>query len=155
MSLRLKVVGGGHSVELSVADTPQREATVLDIKTAVQQQTGLPIAYQKLVTRGRSFDDDRATAASVGLCDRTKIMLMHSEAYAADKPGYEALEALAREVTELETNPKSLSSKVVDELCTQLCCKLDGVAVGESEMLRGLRRALLQRCERLSSTHGS
>ena len=40
---------------------------------------------------------------------------------------------------------------VLDEMATQLSCRLDAIDVGDSATLRELRRAQLRRCEQLCS----
>ena len=143
MSLLLKVSGAGHNVEISVPD----DATVLTIKKAVKEQTGLAIEYQKLLYRGKAFDDDSASVASVGISDRTKIMLMRSPAYARDEQAITAIEAVRREIDALEAKRDEADAAALEELSTQLCCKLDAVDVGDSSSLRSLRREQLKRCE--------
>lgn len=142
MSLRLKVVGCGHSVEVAVPP----EAPVSTIKAAVEASTGLPACYVRLLQRGKALDDDEATASACGVLDRTKLMLMHTPAYARDAVALEALSAIGKEIDALAAAP----AQAREELATQLCCRLDAVEVGDSESLRTLRRQALLRCEQLN-----
>lgn len=141
----LKVAGAGHSAELTVAD----DATIGAIKLAVEGATGLAPGYQRLLCRGKALDDDEANAQSVGVLDRTKLMLMHSPAHARDAQALSAIDAIARDIAALEAAAERGSASVVEQ-CTQFCCKLDAVEVGESDSLRQLRRRLLARCDALS-----
>ncbi len=146
-TMLLKVVGGGHNVELSVPD----DATIRQVKEAVETSTGLAPEYQRLLYRGKAFDDDSVSAISAGLADRTKVMLMHSAAYARDQQAIEALKAVEREIDALEAKRGALSSVALEGLSTQLCCKLDAVEVGDSDGLRASRKRLLMRCDGLTS----
>ena len=72
--LRLKVSGAGHNIELTVDELE----TIGGIKTAVHGATGLHPSYQRLLVRGKAFDDDSVSLTAAGIGDRTKLMLMHS-----------------------------------------------------------------------------
>ena len=72
--LRLKVSGAGHNIELTVDELE----TIGGIKTAVHGATGLHPSYQRLLIRGKAFDDDSVSLSTAGIGDRTKLMLMHS-----------------------------------------------------------------------------
>uniref|UniRef100_A0A7S4J8B3 Ubiquitin-like domain-containing protein n=1 Tax=Prymnesium polylepis TaxID=72548 RepID=A0A7S4J8B3_9EUKA len=146
MPLLLKVQGAGHSVEVSVAD----DATILHIKQAVEASTGLAPEYQRLLHRGKAFDDDCAGAMAVGIADRTKVMLMRSPAYARDQQAIEAIQAISLEIDALEARRGEASAATREEMSTQLSCKLDAVDVGDSDALRQRRRKELKRCEQLA-----
>jgi hypothetical protein len=88
MSITIKVVGLGHNLTAQFAHD-ERWSTVQDWIT---EQTGLPQAYQRFVSRHLNFDvenDDAPatttttskTLAEIGVQDRTKIMLLHSAQY--------------------------------------------------------------------------
>tara|TARA_B100000795_G_C22798161_1_gene440426 strand:+ start:2159 stop:2794 length:636 start_codon:yes stop_codon:yes gene_type:complete len=203
--LRLKVSGAGHNIELTVDESE----TIGGIKTAVHGATGLHPSYQRLLIRGKAFDDDSVSLSTAGIGDRTKLMLMHSRvaqrgqsalalaAYAADThrsrsppvhagraaPGPErsalagaypkvahslsvslqeyardsvAAEAIATIAKELDGFEQGgakgpLTPAALDEMATQLSCRLDAIDVGESATLRELRRTQLRRCEQLCS----
>jgi hypothetical protein len=72
--LRLKVSGAGHNIELTVDESE----TIGGIKAAVLGATGLHPSYQRLLVRGKAFDDDSVSLSAAGIGDRTKLMLMHS-----------------------------------------------------------------------------
>ena len=72
--LRLKVSGAGHNIELTVDESE----TIGGIKAAVLEATGLHPSYQRLLVRGKAFDDDSVSLSAAGIGDRTKLMLMHS-----------------------------------------------------------------------------
>lgn len=150
MSLLLKINGAGFNVEVSVPD----DATILTIKEAIYAQTGLALEYQRLLYRGKSFDYDSASAVSVGIADRTKLMLMRSPAFARDEQAIAAIEAVRQEIDALEAKRGEANAVALDELSTQLCCKLDAVDVGDSSTLRSLRRAQLKRCEQFVQRGG-
>ncbi|KAL1510580.1 hypothetical protein AB1Y20_006881 [Prymnesium parvum] len=146
----LKVQGAGHDVQLTLAE----DATILQLKEAIEASTGLVPVYQRLLFRGKTFDEDSALASSVGIADRTKVMLMHSQAYAQDRQAIEAIAALALELDALEARRETVDAAVLDELSTQICCKLDAVEVGDSHALRMRRKAQLKRCEELVQQRG-
>jgi hypothetical protein len=143
-NLQLKVVGAGHTLELSVPDS----ATVGEIKAEIAAQTGLAPAYQKLLIRGKVFEDDKALAEDVGIVDRTKLMLMHSAAYAEDSAGAAAIASISQEIDQLAA--ANHEPKIAEEVATQLLCRLDAVDVGQSGTLREMRRAAMRRCEQFS-----
>ena len=142
-AMLLKVVGAGHSVEISVSD----DATIRHVKEAVETSTGLAPEHQRLLYRGKAFDDDTAPALAAGLADRTKVMLMHSAVYARDQKAIEALRAVELELDALEAKRGTVSAATLEELSTQLCCKLDAVEVSDSDRLRASRKRLLTRCD--------
>mmetsp|Transcript_24431 Transcript_24431/g.49585 ORF Transcript_24431/g.49585 Transcript_24431/m.49585 type:complete len:155 (+) Transcript_24431:22-486(+) len=145
--LRLKVSGAGHNIELTVAESE----TIGGVKTAVQSATGLHPSYQRLLIRGKAFDDDSISLSTAGIGDRTKLMLMHSQDYARDSAAAEAIATIAKELDSIGQGGTrgSLSPAVLEEMATQLSCRLDAIDVGESKILRELRRTQLRRCEQL------
>ena len=70
--LRLKVSGAGHNIELTVDESE----TIGGIKAAVLGATGLHPSYQRLLVRGKAFDDDSVSLSAAGIGDRTKLMLL-------------------------------------------------------------------------------
>ena len=146
-SLRLRITGCGHNVDVAVS----ADATLGELKKLVEAATGLPPPYQRLVARGCKLEDNAVGVAAAGIADRTKLMLMHSAGYAADAQAFEALSAVSKEIAELEKRA-GLSPAVREELVTQLCCKLDAVDVNGSSTLRELRRTQLRRAQEISST---
>ena len=146
---RLRIAGLGHSLPLEVdADT----TTVRDLKAMIENQTGLPPPYQRLLARGTQLDNSESEELSLkeaGVKDRTKIMLLHSALYAQEKEGFEALTGLAHEINDLEAKAPTLDPKHVAELVTQLCCRLDEVDTGGSTNLRTKRKALLHQAEQI------
>mgnify|MGYP002633193548 CR=1 FL=1 len=141
--LRIRVSGLGQNIDLSLLDT----ATVGDLKAKIQVATGLPPPHQKLLFRGRAFLEDGQLATSAGIIDRTKLMLMRSEEGVRDASAAEAILALARDIDALSA--RELSSRALEELVTQLCCKLDAIEIGDSATLREMRRAQIRRAEGL------
>ena len=196
--LRLKVSGAGHNIELTVDESE----TIGGIKTAVHGATGLHPSYQRLLIRGKAFDDDSVSLSTAGIGDRTKLMLMHSrvaqrgqsarrsplqrvclppqgvlllgprgaptlapiprspipfhvslQEYARDSVAAEAIATIAKELDGFEQGGAKgpLTPAALDEMATQLSCRLDAIDVGESATLRELRRTQLRRCEQLCS----
>ena len=66
----------------------------------------------------------------------------------------EALSDLEQEIHELKQQRSSLESKVLTELITRICCRLDGIDVGGSMTLRNRRKSLIQQAETLEIMHG-
>lgn len=143
----LKVSGAGQSVELNVPE----DATVGAIKLAIETECGIAPCYQKLICCGKPLKDDEASAASFGVLDRTKIILMKSPEFTRDEAALSAIDAIKTEIDALETCGDRGSPAVV-ERCTQLCCKLDAVEVGDSARVRQVRKAQLARCDVLSQS---
>lgn len=136
-------------MELSVSE----QDTIGGIKAAVYQASGLHPSYQRLLMRGKAFDDDSLSVLEAGINDRTRLMLMHSAAYSNDAAAAEAIGKISQEIDALQRSVESqlLAPAARDEMATQLCCRLDAVTVGESETLRELRRTQLRRCEQWST----
>ena len=146
---RLRIAGLGHSLPLEVdADT----TTVGALKEIIETNTGLPPCYQRLLARGTKLDSAESESLSLkdaGVKDRTKIMLLHSAVYAQEKQGFEALAAIASEVDDLANKASTMDPKLMAELVTRLCCRLDEVDTAGSANLRARRKALLHRAEKL------
>uniref|UniRef100_A0A7S4V6Q1 Ubiquitin-like domain-containing protein n=1 Tax=Ditylum brightwellii TaxID=49249 RepID=A0A7S4V6Q1_9STRA len=149
-SLTLKVVGLNHTITISVRPT----ATVADLKAKIESQTLLPTQYQRLISRGKKLEDDTVVLGEggAGIQTRTKIMLLHNEFYATDKKGIDAIAVLTDEIKVLEEKiaAESLEQKVVDELITRVCCKLDCVDTNGSERLRAMRKEAIRKAESLA-----
>ncbi|CAB9510359.1 expressed unknown protein [Seminavis robusta] len=147
--LTLRISGLGHSLTIR----EDASATVDDLKARISQTTEIPPCYQRLLARGLSLEDGHSTLDDIGLKDRTKIMLLHSPEYAQEKEGYEKLQAVAQEIQELQDNisDNSLQPKVISELVTRICCKLDAIDTAGSANLRLQRKELLQKAERLEA----
>lgn len=143
--LTIRVVGLGHDVTFDVPPS----ATVGDLKGEVENRTSLLPAYQRLISRGKNLEDDAATLETVGIEHRTRLMLLHSERFAADREGVSRIAALEGEIDELESRSASLSEAEIHELVTQICCKLDGVDTRGSESLRAMRKRAIKRAEDL------
>jgi hypothetical protein len=143
--MQLSLSGSGHKVSVTV----EGDDTVAALKQAAAEATGLPAEYQRLVHRGKRLDDDNASVTSTGVADGSKLMLVHSPAYARDVDAIRAIEEVAREISEVQA--AAIARAALEERCTLLCCRLDGIDVSASESLRQLRRKQLQRCEALSS----
>jgi hypothetical protein len=141
----LALSGSGHSVSVTVKE----DDTVAALKQAVAEATGLAAEYQRLLHKGKRLDDDDALLSSTAIAHGSKLMLVHSPAYARDADGIRAIEHIAREISEVQA--VAMAPGALEERCTLLCCRLDAVDVSGSESLRQLRRAQLQRCEALSS----
>ena len=144
-NLTLKVVGLGHNLILNVSSN----ATVGDIKMEVERLTSLPVQYQRLLARGKKLDDDAANLDGAGIQDRTRLMLLHNEAYSKDREGVTALTALVNEIVELErkASEATMDRKAVHEHVTRICCKLDGVETHGSDSLRAIRKRAIARVE--------
>jgi len=141
--LTLKVTGLGHKLTLNVTET----ATIGDLKREIETRTSLPANYQRLISRGKKLDTDDATLASLDIKNRTSIMLLHNESYAADKQAIDEIMALSKEIDDLAANKDSLSREVLHERVTAICCKVDEVDTHGSESLRAMRKAALKKAE--------
>lgn len=147
--LTLKVTGLGHKITLEVAET----ATVSDLKQDIHSHVPtLPPTYQRLLCRGKKLDDNEATLSSLNIKNRTSIMLLHNELYAADKEAMEAISLLEQEIHELAATQGEIPKDVLQERITLICCKLDGVDTHGSESLRAMRKEALKKAEALDSS---
>ena len=146
----LKITGAGFKIEVSVED----DATVQDIKNAVETQTGLHPSYQRLLWRGKELIKNDV-ASVYGVCHRTKLMLLHSAAYVQDRDQMIPLQDIMEEMNTMETKAASnkLTPSEVQHCCTLLCCKLDAIDVGSSDTLRQIRRKYIQRCHDIANLY--
>ena len=165
--LTLRITGLGHSLTLELESNT---TTVGALKDHIYHDTGLAPCYQRMLApRGCKLENDTSTLDEAGLKDQTKLMLLHSALYAQEKDGAEALASIAREIKELSqqlqqqqnsttdttrdtTTTEKMESKVVSELVTRICCKLDAVDTMGSETLRAQRKELLQQAERIEQS---
>jgi len=156
--ITLKVAGLGHSFTFD-ANTKNTQSTVADVKAEVERQTSLPCGYQRLLARGKKLDDDAATLSSLGIQNRTRIMLLHNEAYNQDREGFEAIRKLSNEIDETiasaNATEKGMSSIEIHERVTQICCKLDGIDTHGSETLRVMRKQAVVKAESLDRSSSS
>ena len=65
----------GDSIELSV----EPDQTILDLKTMVKEKRGDDIEMQKLILRGKKFDDNTKTLVELGIKDKDTFVLMVSK----------------------------------------------------------------------------
>eukprot|EP00566_Odontella_aurita_P027062 CAMPEP_0113534104 /NCGR_PEP_ID=MMETSP0015_2-20120614/4979_1 /TAXON_ID=2838 /ORGANISM="Odontella" /LENGTH=171 /DNA_ID=CAMNT_0000433239 /DNA_START=56 /DNA_END=571 /DNA_ORIENTATION=- /assembly_acc=CAM_ASM_000160 len=149
-TIRLRVAGLGHDVQFSLPPT----ASVRDVKSRVAADTPLPSQYVLLLCRGKKLTDDDATLAELGIKDRTRLMLLHGPEYGRDKVGVEKLQVVLNELKDLERND-AVEPKVIDEMVTRACIKLDGIDVSGSDALRALRKDTLKRAEDLAAKRGA
>lgn len=146
--LTLRIAGLGHSIALEVPS----ESTVGELKVTIESNTKLPVEYQKLLARGSKLEDNDVVLSQAGIKNRTKIMLMHSAVYAAEKEGFELLSRVEEEIDELAAKKDSLTKTVIREFVTRICCKLDEIQIQGSTNLRARRKMLLQRAEALDQS---
>lgn len=147
-NLTLRVAGLGHSVTFEVSPT----ATVADVKEEVEKQTFLPLGYQRLLARGKKLDNDEATLESVGIKNRTRLMLLHNELYASHRESVDTISAILKETAELasKTDDSGIASpEVIREFVTRICCRLDGVDTHGSASLRAMRKKAILKAEAL------
>mmetsp|Transcript_8176 Transcript_8176/g.11787 ORF Transcript_8176/g.11787 Transcript_8176/m.11787 type:complete len:173 (+) Transcript_8176:201-719(+) len=147
--LTIRVGGLGHTVTL---ENIPSTTTIGDIKAHVEQQCSLPAEYQRLLARGKKLNDDTATLKSLQIPNRTRIMLLHNESYATDREGVEAISSILHEIDEVSSKANTLSPKVIHELVTRLCCKLDGIETHGSETLRAMRKQAIAKAEAIDTT---
>ena len=143
--IRLRVAGIGFDIQLSV---PGPSSTIADVLTIVADETKIPAPYLLLLFRGKKLTDGDATLADLKVKDRTRLMLLHGPEYGNDKAGIEALQAVNKELDDLESD-ESITAKVIDEMVTRTCIKLDNIDVSGSETLRKLRREALHRAHEI------
>jgi hypothetical protein len=152
-TVALRVTGLGHTLTL---EPHLGSSTVADLKREIEARTGILAAHQRLLARGHKLEDgDAVTLEQAGLKGRTKIMLLHNELYGKEKEGYEELAAIAKEIDDLASKKKDkkVSQKVVSELVTRICCKLDQVDTKDSDTLRAYRKDLLRKAESVDDHH--
>ena len=161
-SILLRIAGLGHHIELEISPT----ATLADLKSEIEDQTGILAQYQRLVAKQhKKMEDDslllgpsitgdstKEEKAGIGLETRTKILLLHSPRYAQDKAGIDTLTTLNKEIDKIDEGRQSreMEDKVVQELIIQLCCKIDCVDTNGSDALRQMRKQTIQRAEKVA-----
>ena len=148
--IRLRVAGIGFDIQLSV---PGPSSTIADVLSIVADETKIPAPYLLLLFRGKKLADGDATLADLKVKDRTRLMLLHGPEYGNDKAGIEALQAVNKELDDLESD-ESITAKVIDEMVTRACIKLDNIDVSGSETLRSLRREALHRAHEIGEKRG-
>ena len=146
----LRVAGIGFDIQLTV---PGPTSTINDVLARVAAETDIPAPYLLLLFRGKKLTDGDATLADLKIKDRTRLMLLHGPEYGKDKAGIEALQAVNKELHDLE-NDESVAPKVIEEMVTRACIKLDNIDVSGSDTLRGLRREALRRAHDLGDKRG-
>ena len=154
--LTIKVTGLGH--KLTLKDLPAVSTTVEGLFQAIEEQTGLPSRYQKLIGPQKlniTYKDDLITKslADLGIKNRTKLMLLHSPNYQAEKDTYEQLQAVEQEIASLRESIQQQAQKegFVAEMVTRNCCKLDAIDTSGSQGLRAHRKKLIQTAEGLEA----
>jgi BAG domain len=178
MSITIKIVGLGYNLTAQFAHD-ERWSTVQEWIT---EQTGLPTAYQRFVSRHLNFDvvDNvdassltTKTLAEIGVQDRTKIMLLHSAQYGPERESYEQLLAVRAQLDQFameqqqrrtdgdddsghnDDDQKATRMVVVAELITRWCCQLDAIDTKDSATLRRMRKELLQRAQAMEDSSSS
>lgn len=144
--LTLRVTGLGHKLTFEIPSS----ATLAHLKAEIERQISLPAPYQQLIARGKKLDgtnDDEASLESLGIQDRTSIMLLHNKVYATDQAGVTAITELLNEIDELSAKAEDTAPNVVHEMVTQICCKLDGIDINGSEHLRSMRKKAIAKAE--------
>ena len=93
--VRLKLTGCGQSLELEV-ENGETVGRLLD-KCAEEMGGGVSRRHVKLVARGKNLDESSAQLSleAAGIRDRTKMMIMHTANYHAEKAGVQKLAELA------------------------------------------------------------
>ena len=139
--VRLKLTGCGQSLELEV-ENGETVGRLLD-KCAEEMGGGVSRRHVKLVARGKNLDESSAQLSleAAGIRDRTKMMIMHTKNYHAEKAGLAKLAELAARADAV-ADPASAAGQ---EMLTQLLCEVDGVDAGGSDWLRAQRKALVKR----------
>jgi len=149
----LRVVGLGHKLTFDVSSS----ATIGEVKEQIENRTFLPAAYQRLIAHGKKLDhsNDEMTLADLGIQNRTSLMLLHNESYAADKDGVTKISELLKETDELSGKSDTMPRDVVHELVTQICCKIDGVETHGSDTLRAMRKQAIEKAEAVDRCRSS
>jgi len=149
--IHLRVAGIGHDIQFSVAGP---SSTIGDVLARVAHETDVPAPYLMLLHRGKKLTYGDETLGDLKIKDRTRLLLLHAPEYGKDKKGIEALTAVTKELDDLE-NDTSIAPKVIDEMVTRACIKLDNIDVSGSGMLRDLRREALRRAHDLGEKRGN
>ena len=148
-SWTLRITGLGHSVTL---DNITSTMSIGGLKQLIEQETGIPSVYMRLLARGKKLDLDEQSLEEAGLENRTKIMLLRNALYTQEKESVDSLALLRKEIEELEAKKDTTPNNVITELVTRLCCKLDSVDTKGSDSLRALRKSLIGRVESIDSS---
>lgn len=153
--VRLRVSGLGQAVEIAATSS----TSVGEVRSRAAEDTGIPAAYLLLIHGGKKMTDDAATLADLGVGDRTRLMLMRTPAYAADRAGIDEVRSVMAELAGLDGDGNGASAppdpRFVDEAVTRACIRLDGIDTGGSDPLRQTRRAALRRAEDLAARWGA
>jgi hypothetical protein len=145
--LTIQVSGLAHKLTLEFPET----TTIDQMKQEIELRTSLPAAYQRLICRVKKLDDNKATLQSLDIRNRTSIMLLHNEFYAADKQALDEIMELSRELDQICAST-NMNKEMIREQVTVICCKLDGLDTHGSEPLRAMRKQVLEKAELVDPT---
>ena len=173
LPVSIQVRGLGHKISITLPPSD----TLSSLQNRIEDETGLPPGYQRLIIRGKTLTGDGdLTLQQLGLLpgSKSKAILMHSPTFGADKGSMEQLTKLNLELDMLElkkkgedissgsgsgsvsSNTPSLSSyrkqiskAEAQNLVTNICCKLDEIDLHNSNTLREIRRKIFKRAENL------
>jgi hypothetical protein len=145
--LTIQVSGLAHKLTLEFPET----TTIDQMKQEIELRTSLPAEYQRLICRGKKLDDNNATLQSLDIRNRTSIMLLHNEFYAADKQALDEIMELSRELDQICAST-NMNKEMIREKVTVICCKLDGLDTHGSEPLRAMRKQVLEKAELVDPT---
>ena len=153
--ITLRISGLGHNLRITLPST----SSISSLQSQIETQTSIPASYQRLLGRGKDLTDPSQTLATSKIENRTKLILMHNQAYAKDRKGVDTITAINKEINDIASRMKegdnSISTDTVHELVTQLCCRLDEVDVQGSDCLRKIRRDAIERAESLDRPSGA
>ena len=169
LPVSIQVRGLGHKISITLPPSD----TLSSLQNRIEDETGLPPGYQRLIIRGKTLTGDGdLTLQQLGLLpgSKSKAILMHSPTFGVDKGSMEQLTKLNLELDMLElkkkgedigsgsssSNTLSLSSyrkqiskAEAQNLITNICCKLDEIDLHGSNTLREIRRKIFKRAENL------
>ena len=173
LPVSIQVRGLGHKISITLPPSD----TLSSLQNRIEDETGLPPGYQRLIIRGKTLTGDGyLTLQQLGLLpgSKSKAILMHSPTFGVDKGSMEQLTKLNLELDMLELKKKgedissgsvsgSVSSNTLSlsscrkqiskaeaqNLITNICCKLDEIDLHNSNTLREIRRKIFKRAENL------
>ena len=172
LPVSIQVRGLGHKISITLPPSD----TLSSLQNRIEDETGLPPGYQRLIIRGKTLtgDGDLTPLQQLGLLpgSKSKAILMHSPTFGADRGSMEQLTKLNLELDMLElkkkgegissgsgsgsgntpslsSSRKQISKAEAQNLITNICCKLDEIDLHGSNTLREIRRKIFKRAENL------
>ncbi|XP_077125655.1 BAG family molecular chaperone regulator 1 isoform X1 [Ranitomeya variabilis] len=100
-----------HKLQI-VAEEEHQEPVLQDLAMTVEKVTGVPIASQKLIYKGKSLKEMEKTLSSLGIRNGCKIMLIGKKNYPEEESELKKLKDLEKSVEQIATKLEDVSKEL-------------------------------------------